>query len=191
VTFVSFQVCGSQSTILDIAGARLGLTAGPMPGSLQLMYDDSATGALVWKSFDLHFSTAPYAGKDLAALPTLTVRIDPSADTWDLYSGGRLVAAGLPLIAAKRGDRKFTLHAGPQGAWVIGLVVADENPLYEDANANGIDDRFELQTRGTLVPATAVKAERDFLAQQWQAFQRTNPPPPFVVARPFSDHKGG
>lgn len=49
VTFVSFQVCASQTTIIDIAGARLGLTAGPMTGGLQLMFDDSTTGALQWK----------------------------------------------------------------------------------------------------------------------------------------------
>ena len=38
VTFVSFQVYASQTTIIDIAGARLGLTAGLMTGGLQLMF---------------------------------------------------------------------------------------------------------------------------------------------------------
>ena len=46
VTFASFQVYGSQTTIIEIGGARLGLTAGPIPGSLQLMFDNSAAGTL-------------------------------------------------------------------------------------------------------------------------------------------------
>ena len=46
VTFASFQVYGSQTTIIEVGGARLGLTAGPIPGSLQLMFDNSGTGAL-------------------------------------------------------------------------------------------------------------------------------------------------
>src|ERR1019366_9569561 len=45
-TFVSFMVYGSQATIIEVGGARLGVTAGPIPGSLQLMFDDSTTGTL-------------------------------------------------------------------------------------------------------------------------------------------------
>ncbi|MGH7957354.1 MAG: hypothetical protein ACREH8_10115, partial [Opitutaceae bacterium] len=60
VTFVSFQLLASQTTILEVAGARLGLTAGPIPGSLQLMFDDSAAGTLQWRSLNLHLSTATY-----------------------------------------------------------------------------------------------------------------------------------
>ena len=44
VTFVSFQVYASQTTIIDIAGARLGFTASPVSGSLQVMFDDSTSG---------------------------------------------------------------------------------------------------------------------------------------------------
>ena len=46
VTFASFQVYGSQTTIIEIGGARLGLTAGPIPGSLQLMFENSGAGTL-------------------------------------------------------------------------------------------------------------------------------------------------
>ena len=57
VTFTSFQIYGSQTTIIEVGGARLGLTAGPIPGSLQLMFDNSGTGALAWKSLNVHVST--------------------------------------------------------------------------------------------------------------------------------------
>jgi hypothetical protein len=143
VSFVSFQINASQSTVVDIGGARLGLTASPIEGNLQLMFDDSATGSLQWKSLNFHVGTGRFAGKTLAALPTLTLRLDPNTSTWDLYSGGRLLADNLPMIAAKKDDPRFVLRAGIEGAWVTGLVMADENPLYEDANANGVDDMFE------------------------------------------------
>ncbi len=187
VAFVSFQIYGSQTTIIDLAGARLGLTASPMPGSLQLMYDDTSTGALNWKSFNLHFAAGPFTGRTFAALPTLTVRLDPAEGVWDLYANARLIAANLPLIDARKNDRQFNLRAGSEGAWVIGLVLADENPIYEDANANSIDDRFEVAQRGGLLPINASSFERQFLAKRWQDVQTATPPPPFFVVRPFSD----
>jgi len=187
VTFVSFQVYASQTTIIDIAGARLGLTTGPMTGGLQLMFDDSATGALQWTPLYYHVATDKYDGKNLAALPTMTVRLDTEAGTWDLYSGSRLLAENLPLIESKKSDRQFNIRAGTEGAWIAGLVLADENPIYEDANANAIDDRFEVARRGSLLPVRAARAERKLLTQEWRDAQRASPPEPFFVARPFSD----
>ena len=187
VVFVSFQLYASPSTILDIAGVRLGLTASTVGGGYQLMFDDSATGTLQWKALNFHMGTNGYGGKALVALPTLTVRLDPVTSTWDLFSGSRLLADNLPLIAAKKDDRRFVVRAGTEGAWVTGLVMADENPLYEDANANGIDDVFERQTRGVLLTANATLADRQFLAQQWKDAQRRTPPPALHVNRPMPD----
>ena len=166
VTFASFQVYGSQTTIIEIGGARLGLTAGPIPGSLQLMFDNSAAGTLAWKSLNVHVSTGKYGGKHFAALPTLTVALDPAAGFWHLYSGSRLLADHLPLISDKRDNRQFTVKAGTEGAWVCGLVLADENPLYEDANFNGIDDAFERQKLGALLPANGIRPATDHLAER-------------------------
>jgi len=188
-TFVSFHLCGSQTTIIEIGGARLGLTAGPIPGSLQLMYDDSATGALQWKSLNVHIATGKYGGKNFAALPTLTVLLDPMGGHWTLFSGSRLMADHLPLIAAKRDSRQFTLKAGSEGAWITGLVLADDNPLYEDANFNGIDDAFERKARGVILPTAATLADRQQLAKEWKAAQRATPPPALAVVRPMPDRR--
>ena len=187
VTFASFQVYGSQTTIIEIGGARLGLTAGPIPGSLQLMFDNSAAGTLAWKSLNVHVSTGKYGGKNFAALPTLTIALDPAAGFWHLYSGSRLLADHLPLISAKRDNRQFTVKAGTEGAWVLGLVLADENPLYEDANFNGIDDAFERQKLGALLPANAALPTRQQLAQDWKTAQRAKAPPALFVNRPLPD----
>jgi hypothetical protein len=192
MVFVSFQVNASQTTVVDIAGARIGVTASPVPGSLQLMFDDPTTGIPTWKPLNHHIGAAKYDGKAMATLPTLTVCIDPVADVWHLYANARLIADHLPLIAEKKNDRRFVLRAGTEGAWITGLVLADENPIYEDDNANGIDDRFEKEQRGgTLLPANASKAERQALAQQWKAAQHVKPPTPFHIQRPMPDKKRG
>jgi hypothetical protein len=190
VTFASFQVYGSQTTIIEIGGARLGLTAGPIPGSLQLMFDHSTAGTLAWKPLNVHVSNGKYGGKSLAALPTLTVALDSAGGFWHLYSGSRLLTDHLPLIAAKRDHRQFMVKAGTEGAWVCGLVLADENPLYEDANVNGIDDAFERQKLGVLLPAGAAISTRQQLAQDWKAAQRAKAPPALFVNRPMPDRGG-
>ena len=41
VTFASVHACVSQSTIIEVGGARLGVTASASDGCLQLMYDDA------------------------------------------------------------------------------------------------------------------------------------------------------
>lgn len=186
-TFVSFYLYGSQTTIVEIGGARLGLTAGPVSGTLQVMYDDSTVGALQWKSLNLQVQTAKYGGKNFAALSTLTVLLDPASNTWTLFSGSRLVADHLPLIAAKRDNRQFTVKAGTEGAWLLGLVLADENPLYEDANANGIDDAFERTRRGALLAPTATLSERQQLAKEWKDAQRAKAPPALYLGGPLPD----
>ena len=186
-TFASFMVYGSQTTIIEVGGARLGVTASPIPGSLQLMFDDSTTGTLQWHALNVHLATGTYGGKPMAALPVLTVALDPATSTWHLYSGSRLLADHLPLIASKNNDRKFTVTGGKEGAWLCGLVLSDENPIYEDANFNGIDDAFEKQTRGALLPTGASIPERQLLAQQWKAAQRLKPSPALFVTRPLPD----
>ena len=79
------------------------------------------------------------------------------------------------------------MKAGTEGAWVCGLVLADENPLYADANFNGIDDGFERQKRGALLPAGAAIAPRQQLAQDWKVAQRAKAPPVLFVNRPLPD----
>jgi hypothetical protein len=185
--FVSFQLYGSESTIVEIAGARLGLTAGPMRGTVQLMSDEATAGSPQWLSLKHHFSTAKYSSRDFAALPTLTVRLDPASSTWDIYVGNRLVAAGLRALTRKNEQPEFVIRAGSQGVWLSGLVMSDDNPLYEDDNGNAIDDRFERETRGALQPRGASVADRKLLAEQWQVVQRTTPPPPLFVSRLMPD----
>lgn len=178
MVFVSFQIYASAATIVDVGGARLGVTASPAGNSVQLMHDAPGPGGAQWRPLEIHSGMAKFGGKSLAALPVLTVRLDPAAATWDLFVGGRLMADNLPLRATTPAERVFRVRAGGEGALVTGLVMADENPLYEDENGNGIDDAFERKHRGGLLTATATPAERAAWAKRWREEQRKQPPAP-------------
>ncbi|MGH7956605.1 MAG: hypothetical protein ACREH8_06305 [Opitutaceae bacterium] len=185
--FISFLFCASESTIIEIGGARLGVTLSPASGSLQFMFDEQGSGGLQWRSLGLHAPLEEFEGETLVSLPLLTVHLDPAAGVWSLYAGARLAADHLPLMSGSNTQQKFALKAGNGGAWLCQLIMADENPLYEDMNANGIDDAFENQKRGSLLATNASLADRKILAQQWQAGQRTSSPPPLSVRRPIPD----
>jgi len=185
--FISFLFCASQSTIIEIGRARLGITLSPVDGSLQFMFDGPGNEGLQWRSLGLHAPLEKFAGETLVSLPLLTVHLDPALGVWHLYAGTRLVGNHLPLMSESNLPQRFTLKAGKGGAWLCQLIMADENLLYEDANANGVDDAFEKQTRGGVVARNASLAERKLLAQQWQASQRAHSPPPLFVRRPIPD----
>ncbi len=187
VTFVSFHVCASKNTLIEAGGARLALGAGQTAGFLRLGYEELTGDVVKVRSLGVLVNPVPHGGKALASLPMLTIRLDPESGVWDVFSGSRLLADNLPLLAATRESKKFTLRAGDQGAWISGLVTADENPLYDDVNANGIDDVFERKQRVRLLPPNASTAERKRLAEEWREFQRGRPPPPLIFNRPLPD----
>jgi hypothetical protein len=174
----------SEGTTFDIGGAQIAIKAGASPGKARVTVL-AASGTPV-TNFEYSVKFERFAGAPLAVLPVFTVRLDPSAGLWDLFVFDRLLAEDLPL-APVAGARKFTLKAGGAGAWLCGLVLADENPLFVDANANGIDDTFETQKRGALLPATAPAVDRRQLALQWRQAQYAAPPTPWTLRRPSPD----
>jgi hypothetical protein len=189
VQFVSFSVHASLSTIVRIGDAWLALIDGLSAKYAQLMVGRPGRTGIDWQPLNIHLPLAPYGGKSFAALQTSTVRLDPQAGTWDLYIGSRLVAENLPFYTpvGKANSKELSIQPGKQGAWVIGLVQSDENPLFEDANANGIDDRFEQQHRGALLAADAPAADRTALIKAWRAYTRTHPTPVPAVKRILPD----
>jgi hypothetical protein len=187
--FVSFLLCATESTIVEIAGARLGVTLSPANGFLQFMFDEPGNGGLQWRSLGFHVPIGKFDGEHMVSLPLLTVHLDPEAGVWSLCAGMRLVADNLPLISGPGIQHNFTLKAGKAGAWVGLLVMSDENPLYVDDNANGIDDVFERQRRGMLLAKNANLAERKSLAEEWRTSQRMYSPPPLFLGRPVPDRE--
>lgn len=188
-TFVSFLAYASEGTVIDIGGAKITVKPSAKAGYAQLSL---GTGSTVTKRAAAPFGDLikleTYDGVPLAALPVFTVRLDPTAGVWDLYVFQRLVAEDLPLSEVK-GARQFALTPGAKGAWVLSLVTSDENPLFVDANANGIDDTFEATKRnGTLLVANAPAADRTQLAQQWKTSQTAANLKAWKIRRPVPDN---
>lgn len=171
MVFVSVVAQVSASTVLEAAGVRLGFTASPVAGALQVMRDDPAGG---WKPLGLHVAGGRHEDRELASAPVLTIRVDPGRGLWDLFAGARLVAHDLPLPA---GPPRVRLLAGAAGAWLQGVVQSDDHPWWEDTDRDGIDDAF---TRRLALPL----ADRPARAAAWREAQRRDPPPAPRLRRP-------
>jgi hypothetical protein len=185
-TFVSFLAYASVGTVLDIGGAQLTVKPSTKAGYAQVGWTGPAAGSSTPPLLGL-MRLEKHNGADLVALPVLTLRLDPAAGVWDLYSFHRLVADDVPLPAAKDA-RQFSLTPGAQGAWVLNLVTSDENPLFLDANNNGIDDAFEKAQPGNkLLAANANAAQRTQLVQTWKTAQKTANVPAWKIRRPVPD----
>jgi hypothetical protein len=110
--------------------------------------------------------------------------MDPTEGIWDLYFGSRQLADGLTLNA---GESRVLVHGGEGGAWVCGLVQSADNPLFEDANANGIDDGFERERIGQLLARGSSSSARSDVAKQWRDDARAHPPAAWLAERPRPD----
>lgn len=182
LVFVSCSVYGSVGTIIEVGGARLGIIESEIDGYAQLAADENSN----WRLLGIHVPLQKFEGKPLGSFSVLTVRLDRTDGSWDLYQSARLVAEDLPLDASiKHGQ--FRVRAGEAGAMVNGLVQSDENPLYADANGNGVDDAFEQHKQGRLLTAADSKATRKQLIADWRKHQRTAPPPALFVNLPRPD----
>ncbi len=117
----------------------------------------------------------------------LTVRLDPAAGVWDLFVFQKMVVEDVPLPAGN-GPRQFSLQPGAQGAWVMNLTMSDENPLFVDANRNGIDDAFEqTKNKGALLAANAPAIDRKKLVSDWKNSPAVAAAQPWKVRRPVPD----
>jgi hypothetical protein len=184
ITFASFMVWGSEESVLDIGGARLVVQPGRSGYADFVVPAALGRGAAPLVGFTVKLEQ--HRGMTLAAAPVFTVRLDESAGVWDLYVFDRLLAGNLPL--KKDSPRSFSVQSGKSGAIVLGLVLSDENPLFLDANANGIDDTFEKSKKnGVLLAAKAPTAERAALLAEWKLSQPKVPPKTWPVRRPSPD----
>ncbi len=75
----------------------------------------------------------------------ITVRMDLQSNTWDVYIGGVMVAADLgfveALVSGSEAINLFGAAAGTNYLDNFGLTV--DNPLFTDADLDGIEDAFE------------------------------------------------
>jgi hypothetical protein len=149
VTFVDFFArpaaapAAADGVFLDTDAARVALTgAGGAPGRLQVFQGDGAGGG-AW--FSTGIGPVLDAGGRATDWLRLTTREDYAAKKWDLYYNGRMVAADLGFI--NNTSAAFTgLGLSGHSALATGfddLLVAFDNPLFADADYDGMEDVWE------------------------------------------------
>lgn len=74
----------------------------------------------------------------------VTVRENLDSRTWDLYLDGKLTLIDLPLDTTASKSPKVSFYSSPAGAsWVDDVNVVEVNPLFSDADSDGIPDAVE------------------------------------------------
>jgi len=152
VTFVDFfaqpaaAADPGNGVFFETDAARVALTGASPAGTLQAFNGDGA-GAGAW------FPTTEGPLLDTTGRAVewlrLTVRSDYAGKTWDLYLNGRMIAADLGFI--NRTVAAFT-GLGLTGHTTLAtgfddLLVAFDNPLFADADHDGMDDTWETARR--------------------------------------------
>ena len=160
VTFVDlFALPAAAATpetgvFLETEAARVALTGNGATGRLH-----ASTGAAAWQATP---ATPPLdaTGRSAAWL-RLTTREDYAAQKWDLYLDGRMVAADLAFAAAPSAFTALGLsgHATQTTAF-DDLLIAFENPLFADADHDGMDDAWET-AHGLNIALNDRNADRD------------------------------
>ena len=128
-----------------------------------------------------------FGGTRMAALNIVTVKVDRQARTWTMWFRDVLVAVDMPLVDSDGGAPQIRVTAGKGGAWLCGLVCSDENPLFEDANDNGVPDDFEMKILGKLLSKDASVQTRANLRLAWDEEKSSRPPSEFVLTTPLPD----
>ncbi len=163
VTFVDFfalpaaAATAEAGVFFDTDAARVALTGTGITGRLQAFQGDGAGGG-TWSSTG---AGLPASGVGPALDATgrssdwlrLTARADYTTKKWDLYFNGRMIAADLGFVS--NAQTVFTgLGLSGHATLTTGfddLLVAFDNPLFADADRDGLDDAWE--TAHGLSPA--------------------------------------
>jgi hypothetical protein len=144
-----------------------------------------AEGDGVWRPLGTHYPLELFGDQILSPLPVLTIFRDPLSGTWSLYSNNKQLVHRNRLPPSVGHNKNAAVSAGEGGAWILGLVQSSDNPLVEDDNMNEIDDAFERETLGHVLPANADLTSQKELAEKWRAEPRDPRPPALLVDRPL------
>ena len=132
----------SGGVFFETDAAQVALTGTSPAGILQVFSGDGAGGG-TW------LPTGEGPALDASGRATdwlrLTTRADYAGKTWDLYLNGRMIAANLGFTNNTQ-PALTSLGLGGHATLVTGfddLLVGFENPLFADADHDGMDDAWE------------------------------------------------
>jgi hypothetical protein len=161
----------TKSTVFDVGGARFafqfdGNTNGYPIGILEPFNGDGQGGGQ-WIQENANFTLDPTFNWNHRSLEwiRLTVRLDYTHQTWDLYANGEMIAADLGLQDATSTQLSTFAVTGDVNAAteLDALSVGTTNPLFADVNNDGIDDAWEQQYNLSL-----SANDRDLMAANGQ-----------------------
>ena len=193
-----------SGTFLETESAAVALTglAGTDTFGTIQFFNGNGTAGGEWQavsSANLATATAPaldMAGQ-VTAWQRLTLRTDYAAKRWDLYLNSRLIAADLGFLentAASLTSLSLSGHA-TLATGFDDVFAGFENPLFTDADKDGLDDAWELANglnpavndrnadldgdgisnlfeylngTGANIPNTALDTDGDGLPDSWE-----------------------
>jgi hypothetical protein len=133
----------AASVYHDIDNARLAVIAEEAGARLSAL-DGDGGGNGSWRRLP---GTLPLGSDSLTHWLRLTTRLDYSAKSWDVYLNGKLLAHGLRFRfsqAAFFSGLSFRGHA-VSATYLDGIYVGPENPIFSDADRDGLDDAWEAE----------------------------------------------
>jgi len=133
----------NAAATFDVEGARFAVVRNGADGELRAFNGDGAGGGQ-WQATG--FAVPLAEGGATEDWVRLTTRLDFGRHTWDLYGNGALVAADLKFPSdGAAGLTRFEVRGHAAVATRLDdLFAAVENPLFADADRDGMDDAWEI-----------------------------------------------
>lgn len=120
------------------AAAGLALVRRGERGAIHVLVGDGAGGAQ-WRETAV---SVPLDASGIAAWQRFTLRADATTRTWDFYANGAMRAANLAFAGTAVPGVRVVGH--PTAATGFDdLLAASENPLFVDADNDGMEDAWE------------------------------------------------
>lgn len=129
----------TQNTRLNLSGAEIAFSTYQDSDGAAAFQLQVRTTSGDWENTSLWYRLDQ--NLDFPLVPQWTLRIDDSAGSFDLFLNRALWMANIPLTGA-RGENAI-LSSGPKPAFLAALQVTPDNPLFPDADTDGIPDAFE------------------------------------------------
>ena len=132
----------TSSTIFLAESAQFGFQQSGGVGVLQI-YSGNGNGGGTWTPTP--FTIPLNSSNQAQAWVRLTVRLDFTQRTWDIYANGAMVAYGIPFISSSSAYfSSFQAQGDPAAdSFFDDMYIGSDNPLFADVNNDGIDDAWE------------------------------------------------
>ncbi len=148
VVFVDFfakpvaDADSNAATTFDVESSRFALVRNGTSGQLRALNGDGGGGGQ-WLGTE--FAAPLSADGQAQAWIRLTLRLDFAHGTWDLYANGAMVAADLAFRDKTcTALTAFVVQGHAAAATRLDyLLTAKQNPLFADADNDGMDDAWE------------------------------------------------